>query len=222
MISKTLTSEETVYHKLKTAIRKRYIKQGSKLVETTLADKLGVSRTPVRSAIKRLEVEGLVNSITNRGAFVITPTRKEIEEAFQVRTALEAMAIEQAITKASQEQIDEIWQLIEQEKEILKTKKMEDYWKINDAIHLLIADMSGNSMLKSYIGELLDRTSLYLVLYDPFSRLEYSPTAEHERIARALENGDEKEARAAIVDHLKSSTSNVQVAEELPEDYLVL
>jgi len=73
--SKKQNSENSVYQKLKTAIRKRYIKQGSQLVEVTLAQKLGVSRTPVRSAIKKLEAEGLVNSIPNRGAFVITPTK---------------------------------------------------------------------------------------------------------------------------------------------------
>jgi DNA-binding GntR family transcriptional regulator len=62
---KKISSEDAVYKKLKNAIRKRYIKQGSQLVEVALAQQLGVSRTPVRSAIKRLEAEGLVNSIPN-------------------------------------------------------------------------------------------------------------------------------------------------------------
>ena len=85
-------SEDTVYLKIKNAIRKRYIKQGSQLVEGSLAQNLGVSRTPVRSAIRRLEADGLVKSIPNRGAFVITPTLKEIEETFLVRGHLEQMA----------------------------------------------------------------------------------------------------------------------------------
>jgi DNA-binding GntR family transcriptional regulator len=111
--TKKINSEDSVYQKLKTAIRKRYIRQGSQLVEVALAQQLGVSRTPVRSAIKRLEAEGLVNSIPNRGAFVITPTHREIKETFLVRAQLEIMATRLTATNITPEQVQELRQLIQ-------------------------------------------------------------------------------------------------------------
>ncbi len=116
-------SEEEVYLKLKNAIRKRYIKQGSQLVEVALAQQLGVSRTPVRSAIKRLEAEGLVNSIPNRGAFVITPTSKEIEETYMVRIELEQMAARLTAATITPKQVRALNQLIEKEKTIFDQNK---------------------------------------------------------------------------------------------------
>ena len=110
--TKKINSEDSVYRKLKTAIRKRYIRQGSQLVEIALAQQLGVSRTPVRSAIKRLEAEGLVNSIPNRGAFVITPTQKEIEETFLVRAQLEIMATRLTTANITKKQIQELRNLL--------------------------------------------------------------------------------------------------------------
>ncbi len=215
-------SDDIVYEKLKTALRKRYIKQGTKLVEGTLAEQLGVSRTPVRDAIRRLEREGLVTSIANCGAFVITPTMEEIEETFQVRAALECRAIEMAVQKNDREGLAELRRLIDNEDTILAQNRMEDYWPNNDAIHLKIAKMSGNKVLVSYIHELLDRSSLYLVLYDPFSRLEYCPLAEHEKIFAALNSGDREKVRQAMDEHLKSSTAYAYMAEDVPEDYISL
>ncbi len=209
-----------VYEKLKTALRKRYIKQGSKLVEESLAEQLGVSRTPVRSAIRRLEIEGLVTSIANRGAFVITPTLAEIEQTFQVRAILECRAIELAVQKVNDNELADLRQLIDNEDKILAEGKMEEYWPNNDAIHLKIAGMSENKVLVSYVQELLDRSSLYLVLYDPFSRLEYCPLAEHEKIFAALKSGSREKVHQAMDEHLKSSTAYIHLAEDIPEDYI--
>lgn len=219
---KKSNSDDVVYEKLKIALRKRYIKQGSQLVESTLAAKLGVSRTPVRSAIRRLEMEGLVTSIANRGAFVIKPTLIEIKESFEVRAALECRAIELAVVNGTEEKIAELRQLIDNEGEILAKNRMEEYWRNNDAIHLKIAEMSNNTLLYSYIHELLDRCSLYLVLYDPFSRLDYSPLTEHEKIFTALKSRDTEAVCLMMEEHLQSSTEYIHLAETVPEDYIFL
>lgn len=220
--SKKVNSEDTVYQKLKTAIRKRYIKQGSQLVEVALAQQLGVSRTPVRSAIKRLEAEGLVNSIPNRGAFVITPTQKEIEETFLVRAQLEIMATRLCATNISPKQLKELRQLIEVETEIFDESNLDDYYVANDNLHLKIAEFSGNRVLYSYIKELLDRTRIYLILYDPFYKLEYSPTTEHIAIVEAIADHDADRASAAVQAHINSSINGLETAGHLPEDYLSL
>ncbi|MBU1564962.1 MAG: GntR family transcriptional regulator, partial [Proteobacteria bacterium] len=153
-LSRKINSEDAVYRKLKTAIRKRYIKQGSQLVEVALAQQLGVSRTPVRSAIKRLEAEGLVNSIPNRGAFVITPTQKEIEETFLVRAQLEIMATRLASSRITPKQIEDLRNLISLESKVFDESNLDDYYAANDNLHLKIAELSGNRVLYSYIKEL--------------------------------------------------------------------
>lgn len=220
--SRKTNSEDAVYRKLKTAIRKRYIKQGSQLVEVALAQQLGVSRTPVRSAIKRLEAEGLVNSIPNRGAFVITPTQKEIEETFLVRAQLEIMATRLTASRITPDQVRELRDLISVETRIFDENNLDEYYAVNDNLHLRIAEFSGNKVLCSYIKELLDRTRIYLILYDPFYKLEYSPTIEHTTIVDALAAHDVEKACQAVEAHINSSINGLESAGQLPEDYLTL
>jgi len=213
-------SEDSVYRKIKGAIRKRYIKQGSQLVEIALAQQLGVSRTPVRSAIKRLESEGLVNSVPHKGAFIITPTTREIEETFLVRAQLEKMAARLTAGKITKKQLGILQQLINTEAAVFNTNNLDEYFAVNDTLHLKIAEFSGNRVLCTYIRQLLDRTRIYLILYDPFFKLEYSPTAEHQKIIDALKKGSPKEAGKAVEKHIKSSTEGLENTETLPEDYL--
>ena len=215
-------SENSVYQKLKTAIRKRYIKQGSQLVEVTLAQKLGVSRTPVRSAIKKLEAEGLVNSIPNRGAFVITPTKQEIEETFLVRAELECMAARLATENCTQTLLEELHQFVEFEATVFDKNDLDKYYAANDSFHIRIAEMSGNNVLSSYVQELLDRTRIYLILYDPFYKIEYSPTTEHLDIIEGISSGDPVQSCAAVRAHINSSIIGLQAVGELPEDYISL
>ena len=216
-------SDESVYIKLKNAIRKRYIKQGSQLVEVSLAQQLGVSRTPVRSAIKRLESEGLVNSIPNRGAFVITPTSKEIAETYQVRIELECMAARLTAARVTTAQVDELRTLITAEGEVFDRFNLDEYDVTNASLHLRIAQFSGNTVLAHYVKELLDRTRIYLILFDPFSKLEYSPTvAAHQKIVDALAAHDGTMAEEAIREHLQNSVDGLEKIDVLPDDYLGL
>ncbi|MFV0439332.1 MAG: GntR family transcriptional regulator [Desulfopila sp.] len=216
-------SEEEVYDKLKQAIRKRYIKQGSQLVEVALAQQLGVSRTPVRSAIKRLEAEGLVNAIPNRGAFVITPTSREIEETFAVRTELECMAARLTAVTITKAQVAELNGIVINEQQIFAQTNIDEFELINAHLHLKIAEFSGNNILYRYVKELLDRTRIYLILFDPFLKLEYSPSAAaHQKIIDALAQHAGSAAEAAIREHLQSSVDGLASTDTMPDDYLFL
>lgn len=220
--SRKTNSENSVYRKLKKAIRKRYIKQGSQLVEIALAQQLGVSRTPVRGAIKRLEAEGLVNTIPNRGAFVITPTQREIEETFRVRAQLEKMAVTLTARNATPAQLAELRKLISAETTVFDESDLDEYYDVNDNLHLKIAEYSGNRVLHAYIKELLDKTRIYLILYDPFYKLEYSPTTEHQAILDAIEAGDQSRAKEAVEAHINSAIEGLESAGQMPDDYLSL
>ncbi|MGW8193561.1 MAG: GntR family transcriptional regulator [Desulforhopalus sp.] len=217
-----INSENAIYRKLKQAIRRRYIKQGSQLVEISLAQQMGVSRTPVRGAIKRLEAEGLVKTIPNRGAFVITPTQKEIAETFRVRAQLEKMAASLTAECATAQQVAELYGLIQKEAAVFNDNDLDDYYTANDCLHLKIAEFSGNSVLHGYIKEILDRTRIYLILYDPFYKLEYHPTEEHRAIIDAIARGDRSGAEDAVEIHINSAINSLDSAGHMPEDYLLL
>lgn len=190
-------------------------------MEGSLAQNLGVSRTPVRSAIRRLEADGLVKSIPNRGAFVITPTLKEIEETFLVRGHLEQMAARLAAKSITPGQIAILNELIEKEAIIFEKQDLDEYYLVNDTFHLKIAEFSDNSVLTSYVNTLLDKTRIFLILFDPFSKLSISPSLkDHQKIVESLERHDQDGAAQAIAEHIRSSIDDLEAVEVLPEDYL--
>ena len=180
-----------------------------------------MSRTPVRSAIRRLEADGLVNSIPNRGAFVITPTLREIEETFLVRGHLEQMAARLAAKSITPGQIAILNELIEKEAVIFEKQDLDEYYLVNDTFHLKIAEFSDNRVLSSYVHTLLDKTRIFLILFDPFSKLSISPSLnDHQKIVEALERHDPEGAALAVSKHIRSSIDDLEAVEVLPEDYL--
>jgi len=218
-----MSAEERVYLKLKQAIVKRYIKQGSKLVEDNIARQIGVSRTPVRAAIKRLELEGLADFMPNKGAVVIKPTPAEIEQTFAVRAHMEKMGAELAAPVISKTQLDELSLLVEREKKVFDKRDLDDYHVVNSAFHLKIAEASGNKVLCHYIGQLLERTKIYLILFDPFFKFVINPSAsEHHAIVAALAKHDSPKAGQAIKEHLKSALIELETKELIPQDYITL
>lgn len=217
------TTENLAYDRIKTAIIKRYIKQGSKLVEATVAKQLGISRTPVRGALKRLAYEGFVEFIPNKGAYVIEPTIEEIKQTFAVRAQLEKMAAALAAERISDADIEELHRLIEEEDRVFKEGEVERYYEVNDAIHLKIAQAADNAILYKYVNDLLVKTKIFLILFDPFRRLDINPSPiEHSEIVQYLKNRDAAKAEAAMETHLKSALDGMDMKRLLPEDYLAL
>lgn len=216
------SNEEFVYQKLKNAIIKRYIKQGTKLVETALAKQLKVSRTPVRGAIRRLAHEGFATYETNKGACVIEPTSEEIKGAFFVRSQLEKAAARLAAENITPAQLAQLRAYIDEEIRIFENRDLNEYYRVNDAIHLIIAQASGNPVLTRYIEELLNRTKIYLILYDPFYTMPMNPSIhEHQQVVASLETRDPAAAEAAMQAHLDSAFEGMEI-QALPEDYIAL
>ena len=216
------SNEEFVYQKLKNAIAKRYIKQGTKLVETALAKQLNVSRTPVRGAIRRLVYEGFATYETNKGACVIEPTIEEIRGTFFVRTQLEKSAARLAAENITAAQMNQLHTYLEEERNIFEKRDLDDYYRVNDAIHLTIAQASGNTVLSRYIEQLLNRTKIYLILYDPFFSMPIYPSIhEHQQVVNALHTKDPRVAEKEMEIHLNSAFEGMKI-QKLPEDYIAL
>ncbi len=117
-----MNAEELVYNKLREAIFKRNIRPAARLVESKIAEQLGVSRTPVRGALKRLAHDGFVTLSSNIGASIVTPTGQEISGTFAVRLHLEKMAAARAIKLATGSDIVELKKYLAREDDIFKTR----------------------------------------------------------------------------------------------------
>jgi DNA-binding GntR family transcriptional regulator len=118
------------------------------------------------------------------------------------------------------EQSQVLFDLVEQENRGFDKNNLDEYYEANDTLHLKIAEFSDNRVLYSYIHDLLDRTRIFLILYDPFYKIEYYPTKEHETIVNAIVNHDTERIGVAVLAHINSAISGLETAGQLPEDYL--
>lgn len=117
-----LPLRDVVFNTLRQAILRGELKPGERLMEIQLANKLGVSRTPIREAIRKLELEGLVLMIPRKGAEVAEITEKNMRDVLEVRKALEELAVQLACEKITAEEIEEMKKAAEEFRMILKNK----------------------------------------------------------------------------------------------------
>ena len=118
-----LPLRDVVFNTLRQAILRGELKPGERLMEIQLANKLGVSRTPIREAIRKLELEGLVLMIPRKGAEVAEITEKNMRDVLEVRKALEELAVQLACEKITQEELEELEKAGENFKKVLKRSK---------------------------------------------------------------------------------------------------
>ena len=130
-----LPLRDVVFNTLRKAILRGELKPGERLMEIQLANKLGVSRTPIREAIRKLELEGLVLMIPRKGAEVAQITEKNMRDVLEVRKALEELAVQLACEKITDEEIEEMKKAAEEFKMILKGKDITEIAEADDVFH---------------------------------------------------------------------------------------
>ncbi|UOY91307.1 GntR family transcriptional regulator [Ectobacillus sp. JY-23] len=213
-MNKRKSMEQVVYETIKTAILAREIAPGTQLVENTISDKLKVSRTPIRNAIKKLQEEGLVTMVPNRGAFVMQPTRAEIMQAFEFRTELECMAVPLALQHVTKQDIAELKEMMIGEREAYKEKDILTYITINKAFHLFLAKRTGNKFLIETLDTLLRKINIYLILYGVFNYVsldEVTNLQDHERMITFIEQKEGEALQYLIRMHLQTSLHELEI-----------
>ena len=169
-----LPLRDVVFNTLRQAILKGELKPGERLLEIALAERLGVSRTPVREAMRKLEQEGLVVMIPRRGAQVASITEKDLNDVLEVRIALENVAIEKACKLITEEELGRLWVAA---KEFEKTKAEGNLVRLAEAdvaFHEIIYQASDNKRLNQVLNNLREQMYRY--------RLEYVKDARTHRI----------------------------------------
>jgi DNA-binding GntR family transcriptional regulator len=192
---------------------------GSRLRQEALAEEFGVSRTPVREALRKLEATGLVELMPNRGAVVRGPSAREIREAYEVRAELEGLAAELAAGRISDRdllRLREAQALFRRSVETLIARrarrpqpwKDESVWvQANDLFHQAILDAAGNERLSDTIADLhrsFPRDLTWAALSQS-SRLLEENVEQHEAILEAIERRDPVEARQRMIEHVRSA-----------------
>ncbi len=156
-LSERKSAGENIFESLKHAITRGDIDSGSRLVESEIARIMGVSRTPVREAIHKLEREGLLTKQQFGGYIVTTFTREEIEESFGIRGVLEGYAARLATDKHKPGDLTPLYQKIDEFEERLQEDDLEALPKINTELHDMLYTLSGNGSLIKIINDLREQ-----------------------------------------------------------------
>lgn len=198
---------ELVYEELKGQILTGEIIPGTRLMEIELAGNIGVSRTPIREAIRKLEKEGLVTIEPRKGAYASQISAADMVDILEVRQNMEGLAAYFAAVRIKEAEIEELRDVSVKYNAAVDEGNSQDMIKYDTRFHRLIADASRNRILIRMIGQLQEMVLRFrYVYYDSFRRGEKMPD-EHAAILEAIACGDCEAARAAAdvhIDRLKA------------------
>ena len=191
------------------AILSRVLVPGERLLIDEIADHFGISKIPVREAIKALEVAGWLDSQPRRGTYVRPLSRDELEEVFEMRRVLEPYAARKAAERRTDAQLAELKELIAIGNDAVKRKDVVGTSRVNSRFHTVIAEAVGNGILAATLTDLSARIRRYYVDLDWAKRRE--SFVEHRRIYEALRDRDAELAEKLTVSHI-GSTERLAVA----------
>lgn len=193
-----LPLRDVVFNTLREAILKGDLKPGERLMELQLASKLGVSRTPIREAIRMLEQEGLAVTTPRKGAEVAKMTLKDMEDVLEIRDALDELAVRIACQKISDEQLKQLEDMKELFEKSTQTGNVKKIAEADVTFHDVIYEATGNPKLVTLLNNLREQVYRYRVEYIKDPKNYPTLIAEHEAILESLKNRDVKNAVEAM------------------------
>lgn len=204
-----LPLRDVVFNTLRHAILKGELEPGERLMEISLAQKLGVSRTPIREAIRKLELEGLVVMVPRKGAEVADITEKDLRDVLEVRTALEELSIELAMKNMTDEDYE---QLKEANEAFARNSAGDDLIKLAEAdvaFHEVIYMATGNKRLIQMINNLREQMYRYRLEYIKDKSTHARLMEEHNLIMKAMQDNNIEAGKATIKLHVENQEENI-------------
>lgn len=197
-----LPLRDVVFNTLRQAILVGELKPGERLMELHLADRLGVSRTPVREAIRRLELEGLVTMIPRRGAEVAQITEKSMSDVLEVRRTLDALCAELACDRITEEDLMRLRKACDHFEQCVGTKDSKKIAQADVALHDIIVQATGNQRLIQMVHNLSEQMYRYRFEYIKDSSQHETLVKEHRIIYESIVKKDKDTAAAAAKLHI--------------------
>jgi DNA-binding GntR family transcriptional regulator len=196
----------TVRMRIEEAIVQGMFQGGEKLNEVELSRALGVSRGLVREALRELETSGVLVSVPYRGTFVKEWTPRSVWELYTLRATLEEFAVELAVERATDEDIQELAELVDSMNQAAKRNDAAELVEIDLQFHERLHEMTGHRLLVQQLQSLAGQTRVFIIatkaFYSPFASLEEA-AASHDPILHALRARDAGMAREAIHEHIR-------------------
>ncbi|WP_037545185.1 GntR family transcriptional regulator [Stappia stellulata] len=201
---------DDAYERLKEEIRTNRMPSGYQAPEPEIAVRLGMSRTPVREALIRLEAEGLVELIPRHGARVLPIRAADMREIYEILTALEPDAAARlAARKPSDEELTQLEKATRDMEAALEKEDLDTWAEADDRFHLALLELQGNRRLKGFVMSLYDQAHRARIVTMRMRDLPRKSTEEHREILENLRSGDAEATRRVFREHRRRAADEL-------------
>ena len=189
-IERHQTLREKILETIREAILKGNLKPGEKVAEPELAERFGISRTPIREAFRQLESEGYLTVIPRKGAVVAALSEQDVQEYYAIKSILEGYAAELAADKLSEKELEKLEAINERLKKLAAEEDVKTFYRVHNEFHELFLKASGNNKLVELIQQLgMKFNRLRMASLSVEGRMNIS-VAEHEKLLEAFRRHD--------------------------------
>ena len=203
-IERHQTLREKILETIREAILKGNLKPGEKVAEPELAERFGISRTPIREAFRQLESEGYLTVIPRKGAVVAALTEQDVQEYYAIKSILEGYAAELAADKLSEKELEKLEAINNRLKKLAAEGDVKAFYRVHNEFHELFLRASGNNKLVELIQQLgMKFNRLRMASLSVEGRMNIS-VAEHEKLLEAFRRHD-----GATVENLVKKTAAI-------------
>lgn len=210
---------EVVCETLRDAIRKGVLAPGERLMEIQLAEELGVSRTPVREAIRKLELEGYVIMMPRRGTYVANLSIRDVNEVFEIRTSLDSLASGLAAERITDEELEQLNGYLIEIGQHIANNDMDKIVEVDTAFHDMLYTASRNERLRSIINNLREQMTTIRGRSMSYPGRLVETMDEHRNLVEAIAAHDVERAQYAARIHLENAEHTLMrsLSEHLPQ-----
>lgn len=200
---------EIVFETLREAIINAILKPGERLMEIQLAEEMGVSRTPVREAIRKLELEGFVVMVPRKGAYVAGISMKDIADVFEIRAAMEGLAAGLAAERITEDELEQLERILVKVGECVKNNDLEKLIEVDTEFHDTLYKACRNERLVQIVSNLREQIQRFRTasLSTP-GRMQFA-LQEHKKIVEAVSDRNVELAQALAREHIENAENSM-------------
>lgn len=199
-----------VFDKIRSDILNGKYKRGEELVESSIGKELGISRTPVREAIRQLELEGLVQLVPNKGAFVTGISEKDVRDIYLIRARLEGLAARMAAKNITPELLDAMEETVVLSEYHAKKEHYEQVCEMDSKFHKLLYKASGSRILEHTLTDFHQYVQRVRMASIMKKRRMEKLNDEHDAILTAIREHDEEKAELVATRHISNTVENLK------------
>jgi DNA-binding GntR family transcriptional regulator len=200
---------DVVFDAIREAILKGVLKPGERLMEVQLAEEMGVSRTPVREAIRKLELEGLVVMVPRKGAYVAGLSLKDAAEVFEIRHSLEGLAAALAAERITDEELKTMEKILKEVTEAAEREDVETVIQKDAEFHQILFSTTRNQRLAQIVGNLKEQIDRFRIQSFTNPERIKSINKEHAKIIKAIKERNARKAEKLAKEHIEKVENNV-------------